>query len=127
MSLKKGTVQSFDGTHAVIVPNDCPGIVTLPLLVPFFWRALLGNLQQGQEVYYMEDNAHGGLVLSTTEGAWDATLRGTLNVTEDVTVTGGVTAGGSMSAEADVTAGGISLKSHTHKDSQGGTTSAPNS
>ncbi len=107
MSLKRGTVQSFDGTHAVVVPNDQPEITTQPLLVPFIWREVMGNLQVGEEVYYMEDNAHEGIIISRTDGAWDNKLRGTLEVTEDVT------------------AAGTSLKSHTHTGNMGTLTSPP--
>jgi phage baseplate assembly protein gpV len=47
-------------------------------------------------------------------GSGTATISAPLTVTESVTVTGG-----------DVTADGISLKSHTHSDPQGGTVGAP--
>jgi phage baseplate assembly protein gpV len=47
-------------------------------------------------------------------GGGTATISAPLTVTESVTVTGG-----------DVTADGISLKSHTHSDPQGGTVGAP--
>ncbi len=108
MPLKKGTVQSFDGTHAVIVPNDQPEITTKPLIVPFIWRKVMGNLHVGEEVYYMEDNSHEGVVISRTDGAWDNKFRGELEVT------------------GDVTAAGTSLKSHTHTGNMGNPTSTPN-
>lgn len=107
MEVQKGTVQSMNGTTATVVPSEHPDIVTQPLVVPFYWRETMGNLQAGEEVYFLEDDAHGGYIIGRTDGEWDNTLRGTLTVTEDVT------------------ASGKSLKSHTHTDSQGGSTSSP--
>lgn len=47
-------------------------------------------------------------------------ITGTLNVSGDIHATGTIT------ADTDVLGAGKSLKSHTHTDSQGGNTSAPN-
>ncbi len=107
MTTGKGTVQSITGSTAVVVPAEHPDIVTRPLVVPFYWRAAMGNLQPGDEVYYLEDDEHGGYILGRTDGEWDNTLRGTLAVT------------------GDVTAGGISLMQHTHTGNMGSPTSAP--
>lgn len=107
MEVQKGRVQSITGTTAIVVPNEHPETVTQPLVVPFYWRATMGNLQPGDECYFLEDNEHGGYIIGRTDGEWDNTLRGTLTVTDDVT------------------AGGISLMSHTHTGDSGGDTSAP--
>ncbi len=107
MTTGKGIVQSITGSTAVVVPAEHPDIVTRPLAVPFYWRATMGNLQPGDEVYYLEDDEHGGYIIGRTDGEWDNTLRGTLAVT------------------GDVTAGGISLMQHTHTGNMGSPTSAP--
>lgn len=118
-SIQKGMIQTMSGKTATVIPAEHPDIVTQQLIVPFYWRALMGNLQPGDEVYYFEDDEHGGYIIGRTDGEWDNTLRGTLTVTEDITAEANVTANG------DVTASGISLKSHTHTGDSGGSTSAP--
>lgn len=112
-SIQKGTVQTISGKTATVIPAEHPDIVTQQLIVPFYWRELMGNLQPGDEVYYFEDDAHGGYIIGRTDGEWDNTLRGSLSVTEKV------------AADGDVTASGISLKNHTHTGDSGGSTSTP--
>lgn len=107
MTTGKGTVQSINGGTAVIVPAEHPGMVTRPLVIPFYWRAAMGNLRPGDEVYYLEDDELSGYIIGRTDGEWDNTLRASLAVT------------------GDVTAGGISLMQHTHIGNQGSPTSPP--
>lgn len=96
--MKKGKIHSIEsgGTKARVVPGDNSQIVTLPLIIPFYWRAEMGNVQIGDEVYYDEDPSLGGMIHGRTNGEWDNAFRGAFTITEDVT------------------AGGISLKNHTH-------------
>mgnify|MGYP003297936717 CR=1 FL=1 len=132
MEVLKGRVQSINGSTAIIVPNEHPDTVTQPLVVPFYWRETMGNLQAGEECYYFEDNEHGGYIIGRTDGEWDNVLRGTLTVTESVTaqatvdITGAVTAGSTITATGDVKSGTISLLNHTHISSiPGSPSSAP--
>ena len=119
MKIQIGTIQEMNGTTATVVPNDRPDIVTQPLVVPFYWRETMGNLQPGEEVYFFENHEHGGYIIGRTDGEWDNTLRGTFTVTEDITAQANITASG------DVTAGTISLQTHTHTGDSGGNTSPP--
>ena len=107
MEVQKGTIQSISGATATVIAAAHPDIVTQPLVVPFYWRETMGNLQAGDTVYYFEDDEHGGYIIGRVDGEWDNTIRGKLTVTEDV--------------EAD----GISLKNHTHTGDSGGDTSTP--
>lgn len=131
MEVQKGIVQSMNGTTATVVPNEHPDIVTQPLVVPFYWRETMGNLKAGEEVYFLEDDAHGGMIIARTDGEWDNTLRGTLTVTEAVTaqatvdITGAVTAGSTITATGDVIGSGTSLAGHTHIGNMGTPTSSP--
>lgn len=110
--MKKGKIHSIElgGTKARVVPDDNSQIVTLPLTIPFYWRETMGNVQIGDEVYYDEDPSLGGIIHARTNGEWDNTYRGTLTVTEDVTVSGismknhkhgGVEAGGSYTGQPE--------------------------
>lgn len=121
MEVQKGTVSQMMGSTAIVVPSLHPDITTRPLVVPFYWRETMGNLQSGEEVYFIEDEAHGGYIIGRTDGEWDNKLRGSLEVTEEVKAK-------TLSAETDATAAGISLTQHTHTSSTAGSpTSPPNS
>lgn len=110
MEVQKGRVHSIEdgGKAARCVPENDSGIVTRPLVIPFYWRETMGNIKVGESVYFLEDESQGGFVLGRCDGEWDNTLRGALVVTEDVT------------------ASGKSLVKHTHTDSLGGGTTPPN-
>ncbi len=115
MNVQKGTIHSIEGgNRAKCVPVNDPGIVTQPLVIPFYWRYDMGNVQVGEEVYYLEDEAMGGYIIGRCDGEWQHAIRG------DVSIEGGVTATG------DVVGQGKSLATHTHTDSQSGKTSPPN-
>lgn len=115
MEIKKGKIHNIEngGKTARCVPSDNSEIVTLPLVIPYYWRREMGNIQIGEEIYYLEDDGLGGYIIGRTDGEWDYTLRGPMKIEENLTVT------------EDVTASGKSLVKHTHRDSQGGTTSPP--
>lgn len=107
MYVGKGTIQQISGSTATVIPDEHPEMVTLPLVVPFYWRETMGNLKPGEKVYYIEDNAMAGYIIGRTNGDWDNTIRGELTVTKDVS------------------AGGISLVEHTHTGNMGNPTSPP--
>lgn len=74
----------------------------------------------------------GGNISATASGsatitAPSITLNGNVTINGTLAQTGGnATMSGSLAVTGDVTAGGKSLKTHTHTDSRGGTTSPPN-
>lgn len=128
--MKKGTIHSIEegGTKARVVPSDNSEIVTLPLVIPFYWRETMGNLQVNDEVFYDEDESLGGMIHGRTNGDWDNILRGTLEVTEEIKTplaTATDVQSTTVSASSEVTVNGKSFSGHTHRDSQGGTTSSP--
>lgn len=138
MNIQIGIIQEMQGTTATVVPNDRPDIVTLPLVVPFYWRETMGNLQAGEEVYFFENHEHGGYIVGRTDGNWDNVLRGTLTVTDDITAESNVLVDKDISSKAnisaamnitaiagDVLAEDISLKQHIHPGDSGGKTGAP--
>lgn len=144
MEVQKGTIQTMSGATCTVIPSTHPDIVTQPLVVPFYWRETMGNLQAGEEVYFFEDDQHGGYIIGRTDGNWDNILRGTLTVTEEVTAestldvhkdistemnlnaTMNITANMNITSVAgDVKAGKVSLKEHIHPGDSGGMTDAP--
>ena len=117
--IQKGKISTVEGaadrngdkTTARVLPCTADGMVTRPLTIPWWLRGKMGNLKPGDEVAYdmFEDGT--GIILSRMDGEWDGTVPGSVKVEKgDVTVPDG-----------DVTASGISLKTHTHAGVHGET------
>ena len=100
-----------DKTTARVLPCTADGMVTRPLTIPWWLRGKMGNLNPGDEVAYAMFEDGTGIILSRMDGEWDGTVPGSVKVEKgDVTVPDG-----------DVTASGISLKTHTHAGVHGET------
>lgn len=122
--IQKGKISTVEGaadrngdkTTARVLPCTADGMVTRPLTIPWWLRGKMGNLKPGDEVAYAMFEDGTGIILSRMDGEWDGTVPGSVKVEKgDVTVPAG-----------DVTASGISLKTHTHAGVHG-ETSGPHS
>lgn len=119
--IQKGKISTVEGaadrngdkTTARVLPCTADGMVTRPLTIPWWLRGKMGNLKPGDEVAYAMFEDGTGIILSRMDGEWDGTVTGSVKVEKgDVTVPDG-----------DVTASGISLKTHTHAGVHGETSS----
>lgn len=117
--IQKGKISTVEGaadrngdkTTARVLPCTADGMVTRPLTIPWWLRGKMGNLKPGDEVAYAMFEDGTGIILSRMDGEWDGTVPGSVKVEKgDVTVLDG-----------DVTASGISLKTHTHAGVHGET------
>lgn len=117
--IQKGKISTVEGaadrngdkTTARVLPCTADGMVTRPLTIPWWLRGKMGNLKPGDEVAYAMFEDGTGIILSRMDGEWDGTVPGSVKVEKgDVTVPDG-----------DVTASGISLKTHTHASVHGET------
>lgn len=117
--IQKGKISTVEGaadrngdkTTARVLPCTADGMVTRPLTIPWWLRGKMGNLKPGDEVAYAKFEDGTGIILSRMDGEWDGTVPGSVKVEKgDVTVPDG-----------DVTASGISLKTHTHAGVHGET------
>ena len=117
--IQKGKISTVEGaadrngdkTTARVLPCTADGMVTRPLTIPWWLRGKMGNLKPGDEVAYAMFEDGTGIILSRMDGEWDGTVPGSVKVEKgDVTVPDG-----------DVTASGISLKTHTHSGVHGET------
>lgn len=117
--IQKGKISTVEGaadrngdkTTARVLPCTADGMVTRPLTIPWWLRGKMGNLKPGDEVAYVMFEDGTGIILSRMDGEWDGTVPGSVKVEKgDVTVPDG-----------DVTASGISLKTHTHAGVHGET------
>ena len=109
--INKGQIASISGNTARVVPFDASAKPTAKITIPWHLRGDTGNLKKGTEVVYVEFDDATGLLLGRADGEWGAYLP-------------------TLSA-GDVTADGVSLKSHKHSYSWSvgagsGTTSKPN-
>lgn len=105
--INKGKIASMSGNTARVVPSDASARATAKITIPWHLRGDTGNLKKGTEVVYVEFDDSTGLLLGRADGEWGAYLP-------------------SLSA-GDVTAGGVSLKTHKHGGVEpgNGTTSTP--
>lgn len=117
--IQKGKISTVEGaadrngdkTTARVLPCTADGMVTRPLTIPWWLRGKMGNLKPGDEVAYAMFEDGTGIILSRMDGEWDGTVPGSVKVEKgNVTVPDG-----------DVTASGISLKTHTHAGVHGET------
>ena len=117
--IQKGKISTVEGaadrngdkTTARVLPCTADGMVTRPLTIPWWLRGKMGNLKPGDEVAYAMFEDGTGIILSRMDGEWDGTVPGSVKVEKgDVSVPDG-----------DVTASGISLKTHTHAGVHGET------
>ena len=117
--IQKGKISSVEGKTdrngdkptARVLPSTADSMVTRPLTIPWYLRGEMGNLTPGTEVAYAMFEDGTGIILSRMDGEWDGTVPGSVKVEKgDVTVPDG-----------DVTASGISLKTHTHAGVHGET------
>lgn len=117
--IQKGKISTVEGaadrngdkTTARVLPCTADGMVTRPLTIPWWLRGKMGNLKPGDEVAYAMFEDGTGIILSRMDGEWDGTVPGSVKVEKgDVTVPDG-----------DVTASGISLKTHAHAGVHGET------
>lgn len=105
--INKGKIAGISGNTARVIPSDASAKPTAMLVLPWHLRGDTGNLTKGTEVVYVEFDDSTGMILGRADGEWGAYLP--------------------KLDTGDVTAGGISLKSHKHGgvDTGTGTTSAP--
>lgn len=99
--INKGTIASIDRNMARVVPSDARGKPTAKITIPWHLRGGTGNLKKGTAVVYVEFDDSTGLLLGRADGEWGAYLPS-------------LKAGKVSVPEGDVTAGGVSLKGHTH-------------
>ena len=103
-TVHKGILSSIEGkadrngdkTTARVLPNTSDGIVTRPLVIPWWLRGEMGDLSPGVEVVYVVFEDGTGLVLSRMDGEWKGNIPG------------------SVFEDEDVKSNGVSFSSHTH-------------
>ena len=117
--IQKGKISTVEGaadrngdkTTARVLPCTADGTAARPLTIPRWLRGKMGNLAPDVQVAYAMFEDGTGIILSRMDGEWDGTVPGSVKVEKgDVTVPDG-----------DVTASGISLKTHTHAGVHGET------
>lgn len=108
------------------------GSVTRPLIIPWWLRGSMGKLMQGTEVVYVEFEDKTGFILSRFDGDFQTNIPYDLIVDGNITQNGNSVINGKSEILDSITASDFvsiskgSYNEHTHKDSQGGSTTPPN-
>lgn len=143
-NLQKGKISTIEGdadrngdkTAARVLPDTADGVVSRPLVIPWYLRGKMGDLQPQDAVVYVVFEDGTGIILSRMDGEWPGIIpgdveliKGALKITDkDLIVEKGnetVKAGDVIITNGDAKAGNISLKHHTHTGVHG-ETSEPN-
>jgi len=102
------------------------GSVSRPLTIPWNLRSTMGNLAPGVEVVYALFEDKSGYILGRLDGNFQTHIPYNLTIDGDTTTNGSSTVSGNVNAADFVSNTYGSTNSHTHTDSQGGKTTAPN-
>lgn len=99
------------------------------LVLGRYWNDKNMPKENGAGLFRIDLNRDGTAYIkcsgSTITMLGNLTLNGNLTVNGDINSTGSIAADGNITASVDVVGGGVSLKSHTHTDSVGGSTTSP--
>lgn len=116
-TIEKGYISAIldGGKKVTVVPAFSSDVVSHELVVPFFLEKSLTVKMEVAYCWFQDDT---GLILARMDGDWSRTLY------EDVTIQADLSAK-NVKASSGMSAGGISLRGHTHTDSTGGVTSKP--
>lgn len=101
-TIDKGTIASVNTAKNTAKVQTKAGIVTNDLVIPWHLRKGSGNLTKGMEVVFVEFDDQTGILLGRADGDWGYHF------------IAGITVAGAVNADADVTAGEISLQQHVH-------------
>ena len=116
-----------DPSRARVLPLVADGVVTLPWPIHWSLRGGMAPLAVGDEVVCAKFEDGTGIVLCRADGEWAGFVPGPVEVErhlkadETLEVVRQATGHAGADFEADVTAGGISLMSHTHTGVHGET------
>ena len=125
--IQKGKISTIEGSPVDAKGNATTakvfsltgGSVTKPLVIPWYLRGSMGNLEADVEVVFVLFEDKSGYIL----GRFDGEFQG--NVPYDVTFDYSITVTENASAADFVSDVYGSTNSHIHTDSQGGSTTAP--
>lgn len=115
ISTLEGSDRNGDPDRARVLPLVGDGVVTRPYAILWSVRGGMAPLAVGDVVVCARFEDGTGIVLCRADGEWSGFVPGPVEVEGQLTGDVGAT------FSQDVTAGGISLRSHTHSCPDGGT------
>lgn len=131
--INKGVISTIEGkddrngdkTAARVLPDTADGIVTRPLVIPWYLRGKMGDLKPGDGVVFVQFEDGEGLIIARTDGEWPGVITGNVDIIKgslkivDESLT--ILKGNAEIKAGDVTAELVSLKQHIHEGTNGKT------
>ena len=125
--INKGVISTIEGkddrngdkTAARVLPDTADGIVTRPLVIPWYLRGKMGDLKPGDGVVFVQFEDGEGLIIARTDGEWPGVITGNVDIIKgslkivDESLT--ILKGNAEIKAGDVTAELVSLKQHIHE------------
>lgn len=125
--MQKGKISSFGATdengfykEAKVLPSTEAGMITRFLIIPWYLRGEMGNLEINTEVVFETFNDLTGYILGRFDGEWNGIIPYELTTKKGLTVANNVTC-------SDVKTSAVaSVNGHVHGNGNNGTdTTAP--
>lgn len=96
--VQKGIILTLEGpadkngnpTRARAQSASAEGTSTLPIIIPWYLRGKMGNLEKGTEIAFVVFDDYAGIIISRMDGNWDGTIE------DDVVAKGNLTVGKDM-------------------------------
>lgn len=131
--INKGVISTIEGkddrngdkTAARVLPDTADGIVTRPLVIPWYLRGKMGDLKPGDGVVFVQFEDGEGLIIARADGEWPGVITGNVDIIKgslkivDESLT--ILKGNAEIKAGDVTAELVSLKQHIHEGANGKT------
>lgn len=134
-NINKGSISSFepapldrngDYTLARILPCTADMMPTRPLVIAWYLRGKMGNLQIGDSVWFALADDLSGIIFERADGEWTGIIPGDVEITGNELVDGDSTTVGLVTANDVKTSAVASQNSHVHGNgNQGADTTAP--
>ncbi len=135
--LKYNRNHNFSDSICLVGLTSVPNMTaTLQNCLNIFWG--LNNIQLSESGINLNAQTETGFTVTApvnitggtnitgnTNITGDTIINGNLTVNGNISTTGTISASGNISSQADVIAGGISLKNHTHLDAESRSTTPP--
>lgn len=94
LTLEGETDKNGNPTRARVQSASAEGTSTLPIVIPWYLRGKMGNLEKGTEIAFVVFDDCTGIIVSRMDGNWDGTIDADIAARGNLTVEGDLKLGG---------------------------------